>query len=127
MSSPEKPCRVLVVDDDSPLREVMGRSMRRLGHHVIMVPSAEAALASTELWHLTYDVVITDVHLPNMNGVELADILLERRYTRRIVIVTGDHDENLARQVRARLGVSYLPKPFDLDDLEALVNEKVAE
>lgn len=126
MSGSKKAHRVLVVDDDAALRELVARQMRRAGRHVVTAESAEAALAHAALGRPPFDVVVTDVHLPAMNGIELAAVLLERRPTQRIVIVTGDPDEALAREAISRGPVSYLLKPFELFELEAAVNQSLA-
>ena len=69
--------RILVVDDDAQLRELIARSMRRAGNFVVTAEDAEVALAQTELGRAPFDVVVTDVHLPQMSGIELAAILLD--------------------------------------------------
>lgn len=126
MATPKKTYRILVVDDDAELREMIARSLRRGGNFVVTAEAAEVALAQTELGRPPFDVVITDVHLPNMNGIELATMLLERRPTQRIVIVTGDPDEAMARDAISRGPVSYLLKPFELFELQSAVNQALA-
>lgn len=126
MAAPTKTYRILVVDDDAQLRELIARSMRRGGNFVVTAEDAEVALAQTELGRPPFDVVITDVHLPKMNGIELATLLLERRPTQRIVIVTGDPDEAMARDAISRGPVSYLLKPFELFELQSTVNQALA-
>jgi CheY-like chemotaxis protein len=118
--------RVLVVDDDAQLRELIARSMRRAGNFVVTAENGEVALAQTELGRAPFDVVITDVHLAHMNGIELAAILLERRPTQRIVIMTGDPDEAMAQDAISRGPVTYLLKPFELFELQSAVNQALA-
>jgi len=118
--------RVLVVDDDAMLRELIARTMRRAGNFVVTAEDAEVALAQTELGRAPFDIVVTDVHLPHMNGIELAAILLERRPTQRIVIMTGDPDEAMARDAISRGPVTYLLKPFELFELQSAVNQALA-
>jgi CheY-like chemotaxis protein len=118
--------RILVVDDDAQLRELIARSMRRAGNFVVTAENAEVALAQTELGRAPFDVVVTDVHMPQMSGIELAAILLERRPTQRIVIMTGDPDEAMAQDAIARGPVTYLLKPFELFELQSAVNQALA-
>ncbi|HEX6066840.1 MAG TPA: response regulator [Longimicrobiales bacterium] len=118
--------RILVVDDDAQLRELIARSMRRAGNFVVTAEDAEVALAQTELGRAPFDVVVTDVHMPHMSGIELAAILLERRPTQRIVIMTGDPDEAMARDAISRGPVTYLLKPFELFELQSAVNQALA-
>lgn len=126
MEKRKRSCRILVVDDDNQLCELVGRRMRRAGHFVVTAESAEVALAHAALGRPPFDVVITDVHMPGMNGLDLATKLIERRPTQRVVIVTGDPDEALAHDAISRGPVSYLLKPFELFELEAVVNQALA-
>lgn len=118
--------RILVVDDDVPLREAVARYLRRCGYYVVTAEDAEVALAQTELGRPPFDVVVTDVHMPGMNGIELATVLLDRRPTQRVVIVTGDPNEALARDALSRGPVNYLLKPFELFELQAAVSQALA-
>ncbi|MGQ0813215.1 MAG: response regulator [Gemmatimonadota bacterium] len=126
MSISRRGTRVLIVDDDAALRELAARSLRQCGHLVVTAEDAEVALAQAELGRPPYDIVIADVHLPNLNGIELATILLGRRPTQRIVIITGDPDEALARDALSRGPVNYLLKPFALFELQAAVNQALS-
>jgi putative two-component system response regulator len=71
------------------------------------------------------DVVISDVHLPGMNGLDLAGLLLERWPLQPVVLMTADPDEALRREALARGPVSYLLKPFELFELEAALTQAV--
>ena len=115
--------KVLIVDDDAALRELIARHMRRKGLIAITAGDGEAALAHYEMGSPAFDVVITDVHMPRMSGIELTTRLLQHHPSQRIVIVTGDPDEALAREAISRGPVSYLLKPFELFELEAAVNQ----
>lgn len=126
MDQNRKGARVLVVDDDSALRETIARQLRRERLYVVTAEDAEVALAQTELGRPPFDVVITDVHLPGKSGLELATTLLERRPTQRIIVVTGDPDAALARDAISRGPVSYLLKPFELFELQAAVNQALS-
>ena len=122
MTSTKRRYRILIVDDDAALRQTVARHMLRLGYDVVTAESAEVALAFTERGNGQFDVVITDVHMSRMSGIELAAALLERRPAQRIVIVTGDPDETFARAAMSGGLVNCLLKPFALSELEAVVN-----
>ncbi|RIL05472.1 MAG: hypothetical protein DCC71_10200 [Proteobacteria bacterium] len=112
------PCRVLVVEDNAELRSIVTRILRRDGHEVAEADSAEAALA-LDLGPGRCDVVIADLSLPGMSGLELASALRAGGHTMPIVLTSAwgvELDESL-RQAR---GVSsVLPKPYRLDALRA--------
>jgi DNA-binding NtrC family response regulator len=119
----KKAHRVLIVDDDEAVRETVCARLRRNGHYVLGVESAESALKQVESRHPRFDVVITDVHMSHITGLELAAQLLERYPQLRVIVVSGDRDAAIARKA-IEIGVnSFLFKPFELSELEAIVNE----
>jgi response regulator RpfG family c-di-GMP phosphodiesterase len=121
-SQPLSVTRVLLVEDDPGARTMIARYLTRQGYEVTAVDSAERALVP-ESDAIARDVVISDVHLPGMSGVDLAGLLLERSPMQPIVLITGDPDEALARDALSRGPVSYLLKPFELFELAAAVNQ----
>jgi response regulator RpfG family c-di-GMP phosphodiesterase len=116
--------RILLVEDDSSARTMIARHLKRSGFMVTAVESAEIILL--EGLDPVFDVVVSDVHLPGMSGIELAGTLLTRRPTQPIVLVTGDPDEALAREALSRGPVSYLLKPFELFELDAAMRQALA-
>jgi CheY-like chemotaxis protein len=80
--------RVLLVDDEAPVREVIAQSLRDLGHEVIEVGSAGAALEVIE-HDQAFDVALLDFAMPGMNGAELARQIRTRRPGLGILFVTG--------------------------------------
>jgi DNA-binding NtrC family response regulator len=117
----QRQTRLLIVDDDETLRESLANWLRRRGYDVETAPNAEAGLE--HVGTQVFDLVITDVHLPGMNGLDFAIKLVAGRPLQKIVIVTGDPDEQIARTAIARSGFKYLLKPFEYAQLEAVVKE----
>lgn len=114
------------MEDDSAARALLGKYLWRAGFEVSAEDSAETALAS---WRMVgpYDVVVSDVHLPGMNGLDLTSFMLRENPGQAIVLITGDPDEALARDALSRGPVHYLLKPFELFELEAAVRQAVAQ
>lgn len=120
----------LVVDDEGPIRRVVRRYLERCGW---LVDEAEDGAAAEQLLlcpeaRREYDLVICDVNLPALSGVELWRALRVRRpeLASRFVIATGESaagggrlDAESARELGA--GGRLLAKPFSLDDLARLV------
>jgi two-component system, cell cycle response regulator CpdR len=127
MASSASVTRILIVDDDAPLRALVARRLQRAGHQTVACENAEAALVETAAGHLPFDVIITDVHMPAMNGIELATVLLERRPEQRIIVVTGDPNEEVQRAAQGLGPITFLPKPFSLDELAAAVERAIAD
>jgi len=126
MTTQQQPSRILLVEDDTAARALLGKYLWRAGFEVSAEESAENALAS---WRMVgpYDVVVSDVHLPGMSGLDLTSLMLRENPAQPIVLITGDPDEALAYDALSRGPVHYLLKPFELFELEAAVRQAVAQ
>jgi response regulator RpfG family c-di-GMP phosphodiesterase len=116
---------LLLIEDDAATRNLVARHLRNSGYEVTAVESAEEAVADSDARSEGFAVVISDVHLPGMSGIDLASVLLVRNPTQPIVLVTGDPDEALARDALSRGPVSYLLKPFELFELDAALQQAI--
>jgi putative two-component system response regulator len=114
---------VLLVEDDGATRGMIARHLRGSGFDVTAVESAEDVILQGGAAPRTYDVVISDVHLPGTSGLDLASHLLKHSPTQPILLITGDPDEALARDALSRGPVSYLLKPFELFELDAAIRQ----
>jgi DNA-binding NtrC family response regulator len=112
--------RVLVVDDDPLVRKAMARTFKR--HHVVTAENGRAATEAIE--RSKPDVIISDLKMPEMDGVELAEKINERwpELANRIVFVTGTASQiERARKVAPRQPL--LTKPVSPNQLEARIAE----
>ncbi|MFC4158376.1 response regulator [Chitinimonas lacunae] len=110
---------VLYVENSRAMREPVCEYLDELGHQVIALASAEEALAVLD--QQPFDVLFTDVRLPGMPGTELARIVVNRFPGKPIVLASGYGRQIDIRQLGDR--VEFLPKPFDLELLEAMLNK----
>ena len=113
--------RILVVDDYLDIRILLERTIRRDGHQVLVAPDAESAMDM--LSSNPVDVVLTDVELPDQNGLELTRTIKQNYPDTEVIVVTGHATmEVVARALR--LGAfDYISKPFnDLTLVRAAVN-----
>ncbi len=108
------PATVLVVEDETALRQVLQRALTRQGYRVLAAGSAETAyeLLRSE----RADAVLLDVHLPVMSGLALYLAILHRSPTLagRIAIMTGDAESDGVRTWLELNPCTVLQKPFDL-------------
>ena len=111
--------RVLVVDDHRQARESMVDILRHAEHHVECVSSAVEALRLLE--HESFDVVITDLQMPGMTGLEFIFELARRRHGAQVVMVTAHASVTSAVEAMRHGAFDYIEKPFDADQLEHLV------
>lgn len=117
---------VLVVEDDAGVREMVTAHLRKKGYEPVGASSAEAVLERIRGGDLSYDVALTDVHLPGMSGVELNRLLLATSPLSPILVITGDDDAELARRALQDGAAGYLLKPFELFELDAALAQAVS-
>ena len=110
--------RVLVVDDDFSIRETFERHLKRAGHEVLTAASAEEALNALADFNPT--LVITDVRMPGMDGLELLRRIREACDTQ-VVVITAYEGMKSAITAMREGAYDYLTKPLDLDHIDLLV------
>jgi DNA-binding response OmpR family regulator len=115
-----RPRAVLVVDDDDGARVVIARMLQEQMITVVTASSGAEAIALLSAEHRSIDIMLTDMTMPGMTGLELAYQVRERHPHIGIVIVSGDISD-IERSVVARAGVPFLKKPIRMDALLAAV------
>ena len=116
MSSP--PLKVLIVDDEPPIRKLLRMGLGTQGYHIIDAPNAKTAL---ELMAAEPDLVILDLGLPDMQGLELLRQIRQLREDVPIVVLSSRGDE-VAKVEALDLGADdYVTKPFGMDELLARI------
>jgi DNA-binding NtrC family response regulator len=111
---------VLLVEDDDVLRKLLGRHMRALGcsvHEAANLHEVQDAFARNS----SYDVVVTDIHLPDGDSVELIQRHHRRMPDMQVIFITGDHDDENTGSVLAADPAGLLLKPFDLVELDSMI------
>ncbi len=115
--------RMMVIDDEEEILEVVGRILERMGHQVVAVDSAEMALDKIEREH--YDLVICDVRMPGIGGQGLYQRVRSGHpdLAKRIIFTTGDTVSHTTRSFLENVGTPYLSKPFMIEDLHRAIEE----
>jgi len=111
--------RVLVVDDDPAMRRVCARVLGNEGWDVVAVDGAKAALASVCDPAAPFDCVLTDVHMPEIDGFALIAEIRRHDDDLPVLLMTGDPSLDGAVRAIDTGAVSYLSKPFDHETLAA--------
>jgi DNA-binding NtrC family response regulator len=119
------PRNILVVDDDARIRETLSRVLTKGRAAVRAVDSAEAALAS--FGAPQPDLVISDVRMPGMTGIELLRLLKERAPGVDVVLMTAYDDLPTAAAAMREGAADFLVKPLDLHQLRAVVDRIYAD
>lgn len=114
---------VLVVDDEQLVRWFLERALRKWGHEVTTAASGQDALELLDGGH--YDILFTDLRMPEGHGTELIDKVLEGQENRpkmKIVVCSAFVTAELADDFRKR-GIGTIKKPFKLSELEEALRE----
>ena len=112
---------VLVVDDESVVRDWIARVLDREGIRAVLAVDGRQALRLVTDGHVRPAVLLTDIEMPGMTGVELAARLHAMRPDLRVVMMTGDPERAATARDRTSLVATVLLKPIELADLVAAV------
>jgi two-component system, cell cycle response regulator CpdR len=116
--------RILLAEDDDQMRVFLNRGLRRAGHAVDAVGDGEAALERSR--HAEYDLLLADVVMPGMDGIELARRVAARQPGIRVMFITGFAAVALNSDSEAPKNAKVLSKPVHLRELVSEVNKMLA-
>jgi len=114
---------VLVVDDEAAMRDMLATRLAMRGFHVVTCASGEEAIEVVQRDHP--EVVISDVNMKHMNGVELCKRLLEHRPHLPVILITAFGSMALAIEAIRAGAYDFLPKPFEIDQLVLAIERGV--
>jgi DNA-binding NtrC family response regulator len=118
--------RILVVDDDPQLRDLLVDTLQTIGYEAIGVSDGVEALAS--LRTLPAELVISDISMPRMDGIELATRVRQNFPGTGILLITGVATEETERRAhRDKLCDGYLAKPFRIDRIEGMIESLLSQ
>ena len=114
---------ILIVDDDQNIRDIFYELFAE-EHTCHVAADAEQALRWLESEH--YDVILTDVSMPGLSGLELLALVHQKQPDTPVIVITGIDYQQYAGDLINRLGAfDYLTKPFELRDAEAKVGKAI--
>ena len=117
---------ILLVDDEQPLVDIGKQMLERLGYTVAGRTSSVEALALFKAQPNRFDLVITDIVMPNMTGEKLAEKLMDIRADIPVILCTG-YSEKFTRRQASDMGIrSFLMKPLVMQDLANTVRQALA-
>jgi len=112
--------RVLVVDDEEPLRRLLKKELARKGFSVEAAPDGNAALEI--LKESTFDVLLLDIMMPGIDGISLMKKLQADPAAPAIIVLTGRATVETAVEAMKHGAYDYLTKPYKLDELTIIIN-----
>jgi CheY-like chemotaxis protein len=117
---------ILLVDDEETVRRFSARVLSKEGFRVLSAGSGHDALHAAHATAHAIDLLLTDVMMPGMNGCQLAEILLARHPSLRVLFMSGYAENVLATNVGLVPGAAFLSKPFKPKALVTKVREALA-
>jgi two-component system cell cycle response regulator CpdR len=116
--------KIILAEDDEDMRRFLARALERAGHQVSSF--AEGASAFEEIKQADFDLLLTDIVMPEMDGIELARRAAELDPSLKIMFITGFAAVALHPDSKAPKDAKILSKPFHLRDLVAEVDRMIA-
>jgi two-component system chemotaxis response regulator CheY len=116
--------KILVVEDESDVRTLISLILQAAGHTVAEAYDGQAALEQFNAGH--FDLVITDMNMPRMDGLELIQNLRQQQPDLYIMLITGYGTTDTEKRASELGANEYLSKPFDIEVLRDRIDRYVA-
>lgn len=110
-----KSYKILYVDDEDQLRFLVKSQLSHEGFDVDAADDGDTALEMMK--QTNYDVVLLDIRMPRMNGIEVLKEMKKRKMTTRTIMLTGVDDLAVALEAVKGGAIDYLTKPYELENL----------
>lgn len=119
--------RVLVVDDEAPILELVDRMLTRHGYIVEIARDGKEAIE--RIAHQDYDLILLDLLMPQKGGIDTYQEIVERRpeLAKQVIFATGDVATSSTRAFLEETGAPFIAKPFDLSELRQLIRSKLEQ
>jgi DNA-binding response OmpR family regulator len=101
---------ILVADDDVLVRNLVTLLLQRQGYVVLSASDGQEGLALSRKYPGVIDLVITDMEMPRLNGMDLCTHLFEERPSIKVIVMSGSDIKEIVSQ---NVNLPFLPKPFD--------------
>lgn len=120
--APPRGLRILVADDEAPIREALSRFLEKSGHVVVAVDSGSSALAAVRTQ--VFDTIFLDIRMPDISGQNVFEQWQNERpeLARRVVFITGDIVGADLQRFLSGTGQPFIAKPFDLEVVLQVLN-----
>ncbi len=121
--NPHQTGRIIVIDDEAGVRKVVKKFLERLGHFVEEAGTGEEALS--KITSGNFDIVITDIKLPKMDGMAVLDKIKEINSEIDVIVVTGYGSIESAVSFMRAGALDYISKPINTDHLQIIIEKAI--
>ena len=119
--------RILVVDDNESVRTILAESLEYQGFRVSTAADGQHAWDLLQHKPFSYDLVLTDMQMPAMNGIELLSKIMTESPWVKVVVMTGAQDPELKIQAELLGAFAVLFKPFGVDQISHILRCALAK
>lgn len=121
----ESKIQILVLDDEEIVGKRLKTALEKSGYEVeVFKDSREAVKRIAEK---EFDIVVTDIRMEEIDGMEVLGHVLERSARTKVIIITGYATVEVAREALTRGAFDFIAKPFKPDDLREIITRAIAE
>ncbi len=115
--------RILCIDDEAGVRQLVRRVLENAGHHVTGAATAldGLRLATEQSW----DLILLDLMLPDLSGVSVLNAIMENRPAQPVIVLSAIEDSDMKADCIERGAADYMPKPFAVRELQARVRARL--
>lgn len=117
----EKKLQIMIVDDEPIVGKRLKQALTKFGIEVEVFEDSEIAV--NRLKHKNFDIVVTDIRMENIDGIQILERALQRSAHSRVIIITGYATVEVAQEALAKGAFDFIAKPFKPSDLRAVINK----
>jgi DNA-binding NtrC family response regulator len=117
--------KILIVDDEAPIREALSIGLSEVGHEIEAVGTAADALHAAMGNPGRFEVVLLDLRLPDRHGLDVLTELRQRGNETPVIVISADTEMSSTVRAMRDGAFDYVSKPIDLDELEALIERAI--
>jgi DNA-binding NtrC family response regulator len=114
---------ILVLDDEPIVGKRLRAALEKNGYAVEVFEDSRAALRRLD--EREFDIVVTDVRMEEVDGIQVLEHVLERSKRTKVVVITGYATVEVAREALAKGAFDFIAKPFKPDDLRQVIQKAV--
>ena len=112
---------ILVVDDDKIILKILEKFLLKLGHNFTLCCNGKDALENYHLKEKKFDVVITDIDMPEMDGIELAKRIYDIDKNSKIIFISANSDNQKKCEIFEKYNYVFLTKPFKVSHIASFL------
>lgn len=117
----EKKLQIMIVDDEPIVGKRLKQALTKFGIEVEVFVDSELAL--NRLTEKNFDVVVTDIRMDKVDGIQILEHVLGRSDHTRVIMITGYATVEVAQEALAKGAFDFITKPFKPNDLRAVINK----